>query len=41
MAQHASARGMASELGLVFYGRVPVESLKLNGDRLIARDPDA
>jgi hypothetical protein len=42
----ASARGTASELVLAFYGRIPVDSLKLRGDRrifdqLIAWDPDA
>jgi hypothetical protein len=40
----ASARGTASELVLTLYGRIPVESLKLDGDRrlfdqLIAWDP--
>ncbi len=43
-AADASARGTAAELVLVFYGRVPVDSLKLDGDRrlfdlLIAWDP--
>lgn len=42
----ASLRGTASELVLVFYGRVPVDSLKLDGDgrifdQLIAWDPEA
>jgi uncharacterized protein (TIGR03083 family) len=42
----ASARGTASELVLLFYGRIPVDCLKLDGDRrifdlLIAWDPDA
>jgi uncharacterized protein (TIGR03083 family) len=42
----ASAQGTASELVLWFYGRVPVDSLKLDGDRrifdqLFAWDPDA
>lgn len=41
----ASARGSAGELVLVFYGRIPVDSLKLDGDRrlfdqLIAWDPE-
>jgi uncharacterized protein (TIGR03083 family) len=45
-AADASARGTASELVLAFYGRIPVDSLKLDGDRrifdqLIAWDPDA
>jgi uncharacterized protein (TIGR03083 family) len=45
-AADASARGTASELVLTFYGRIPVDSLKLDGDRrifdqLIAWDPDA
>ncbi|MEV0430632.1 maleylpyruvate isomerase N-terminal domain-containing protein [Micromonospora sp. NPDC050495] len=40
----ASARGTASDLLLMFYGRVPLDSLKLDGDRrifdrLIAWDP--
>ena len=40
----ASARGTASDLVLMFYGRIPLDSLKLNGDRrifdqLIAWDP--
>ncbi|MCM0673151.1 maleylpyruvate isomerase family mycothiol-dependent enzyme [Micromonospora phytophila] len=44
-AADASARGTASELVLAFYGRVPVDSLKLDGDRrlfdlLIAWEPD-
>jgi uncharacterized protein (TIGR03083 family) len=43
---YASLQGSASELVLAFYGRVPVESLELVGDRrvfdqLIAWDPDA
>ena len=42
----ASARGTASDLVLAFYGRIPMESLELNGDRrifdqLIAWDPGA
>jgi uncharacterized protein (TIGR03083 family) len=42
----ASARGTAGDLVLVFYGRIPVDSLKLDGDRrifdrLIAWDPSA
>ena len=43
----ASAQGTASELVLAaFYGRIPLDSLKLDGDRrifdqLIAWDPDA
>jgi uncharacterized protein (TIGR03083 family) len=45
-APDASARGTASELVLAFYGRIPVDSLKLDGDRrvfdqLIAWDPAA
>ena len=45
-AADASARGTASELVLAFYGRIPVDSLELDGDRrifdqLIAWDPDA
>ena len=41
----ASARGAASELVLTLYGRIPVDSLKLDGarrmfDQLIAWDPD-
>ena len=44
-AADASARGTASELVLFFYGRIPLDSLKLDGDRrlfdqLIAWDPD-
>ncbi|HEX5523338.1 MAG TPA: maleylpyruvate isomerase family mycothiol-dependent enzyme [Pedococcus sp.] len=44
-AADASARGTASELVLAMYGRIPVDSLKLDGDRrlfdqLIAWDPD-
>ena len=40
----ASAEGAASELVLTLYGRIPVDSLKLDGDRrlfdqLIAWDP--
>ena len=40
----ASARGTASELVLALYGRMPVDSLELDGDRrlfdqLIAWDP--
>lgn len=43
-AADASARGTASDLVLMFYGRIPLESLKLEGDRrifdqLIAWDP--
>lgn len=42
----ASAQGTAGELVLTFYGRVPLDSLKLDGDRrifdqLIAWNPDA
>ncbi|WP_433274250.1 maleylpyruvate isomerase N-terminal domain-containing protein [Actinosynnema sp. CS-041913] len=42
----ASARGTANELVLAFYGRIPVDSLKLDGDRrvfdrLVAWAPDA
>jgi uncharacterized protein (TIGR03083 family) len=42
----ASAWGTASEVVLLFYGRIPVDSLKLDGDRrlfdlLTAWDPDA
>jgi len=45
-AADASARGTANDLVLVFYGRIPLDSLKLDGDRrifdqLIAWDPDA
>jgi uncharacterized protein (TIGR03083 family) len=45
-AADASAQGTASELVLAFYGRIPAESLRLDGDRrvfdqLIAWDPDA
>jgi uncharacterized protein (TIGR03083 family) len=45
-ATDASAQGTASELELLFYGRISVDSLKLDGDRrifdqLIAWDPDA
>jgi hypothetical protein len=45
-AADVSARGTASELVLALYGRIPVDSLKLDGDRrifdqLIAWDPDA
>lgn len=41
----ASARGAASELVLAFYGRIAVDSLKLDGDRrlfdlLLAWDQD-
>ncbi len=44
-AADASLRGTASELVLALYGRVPVDSLKLDGDRglfdlLLAWDPD-
>ncbi|GAA1322158.1 hypothetical protein GCM10009647_055930 [Streptomyces sanglieri] len=42
----ASARGTAGDLVLAMYGRIPVDSLKPDGDRrlfdqLLARDPDA
>ncbi|NKE61128.1 maleylpyruvate isomerase family mycothiol-dependent enzyme [Lentzea sp. PSKA42] len=42
----ASAEGTASELVLALYGRIPLDSLKLDGDRrifdqLVAWDPDA
>ena len=42
----ASASGTASDLVLVFYGRVPLDALKLDGDRrvfdqLVAWDPGA
>jgi uncharacterized protein (TIGR03083 family) len=42
----AALRGTASELVLALYGRIPVDSLKLDGDRrlfdlLLAWDPDA
>ncbi|NYF58992.1 maleylpyruvate isomerase N-terminal domain-containing protein [Micromonospora purpureochromogenes] len=45
LASDASLRGTASELVLAFYGRIPVDSLKLAGDRrlfdlLIAWEPD-
>ena len=41
----ASARGTAGELVLALYGRIPVDDLKLDGDRrlldlLLAWDPD-
>jgi hypothetical protein len=41
----ASARGTASDLVLVFYGRIPVDALKLDGDlrvfdQLIAWEPE-
>ncbi|WP_328884916.1 maleylpyruvate isomerase family mycothiol-dependent enzyme [Streptomyces sp. NBC_00316] len=44
-AADASARGTAGELVLALYGRIPVDSLKLDGDRrlfdlLLAWDPD-
>jgi len=44
-AADASARGTASELILAFYGRIPADSLKLDGDRrvfdqLIAWEPE-
>ena len=44
-AADASAQGAASELVLILYGRIPVDSLKLDGDRrlfdqLIAWDPE-
>jgi hypothetical protein len=43
-AADASARGTANDLVLVFFGRIPLDSLKLDGDRrifdqLIAWDP--
>ncbi len=43
---HASLQGTASELLLAFYGRVPVDSLEIGGDRrvfdqLLSWDPDA
>ncbi|MFF7633061.1 hypothetical protein ACFZB9_07890 [Kitasatospora sp. NPDC008050] len=34
-AADASARGTASELVLAFYGRIPLDSLKLDGNRLL------
>ncbi|MCX5008839.1 hypothetical protein OHB05_40660 [Streptomyces sp. NBC_00638] len=42
----ASIQGTAGELVLVLYGRIPVDSLKVDGDRrvfdlLLAWDPDA
>ncbi|MFD7985407.1 hypothetical protein ACFV4M_18830, partial [Kitasatospora indigofera] len=42
----ASARGTAAELVLWFYGRTPLESVKIDGDRVIferlfAWDPNA
>jgi hypothetical protein len=42
----ASLRGTASELALALYGRIPVDSLKVDGDRrpfdrLLEWDPDA
>nr|BFE72348.1 hypothetical protein GCM10020092_056490 [Actinoplanes digitatis] len=45
-AADVSVEGTASELVLLFYGRVPVESLKMEGDRrpfdlVVAWDPDA
>ena len=45
-AADASARGTANDLVLVFFGRIPLDSLKLDGDRrifdqLIAWDPSA
>ncbi len=45
-ADAAAARGTASDLVLVFYGRLPLDSLKLHGDRriferLVAWEPDA
>ncbi|MFE7040347.1 hypothetical protein ACFU9X_13100 [Streptomyces atratus] len=44
-AASASARGTASELVLILHDRIPVNSLKLDGDRrlfeqLSAWDPD-
>lgn len=45
-AADASAQGTANELVLVFYGRLPLDPLKLDGDRrifdqLVAWEPDA
>lgn len=42
----ASARGTAGDLVLAMYGRIPVDSLELDGDRrlfdlLVAWNPDA
>ncbi|KOU39429.1 hypothetical protein [Streptomyces sp. WM6378] len=44
-AADASARGTADELVLAMYGRIPVDSVKLDGDRrlfdlLVAWDPE-
>ena len=44
-AADASARGTANELVLAFYGRIPLDSLKLDGnrrlfDQLVAWDPE-
>ncbi|MFE7278461.1 hypothetical protein [Streptomyces sp. NPDC057623] len=44
-AADASCQGMASELVLVLHGRIPVDSLKVDGDRrlfdlLQAREPE-
>jgi uncharacterized protein (TIGR03083 family) len=44
-AAHVSARGTAAELVLMFYGRKPLESLQIDGDRrvldqIIAWEPD-
>ncbi|MET9079360.1 maleylpyruvate isomerase N-terminal domain-containing protein [Streptomyces sp. NPDC004232] len=44
-AADATARGMASELVLAFYGRIPLDSLKLGGnrrlfDQLVDWDPE-
>ncbi|MFI5782835.1 maleylpyruvate isomerase family mycothiol-dependent enzyme [Nocardia sp. NPDC051570] len=44
-AADASSRGTANELVLAFYGRIPLDSLKLNGnrrllDQLVAWDPE-
>jgi uncharacterized protein (TIGR03083 family) len=45
-AADASAQGTASQLILAFYGRIPLDSLKMDGDQrhfdlLVAWDPDA
>ncbi|MEU9460971.1 hypothetical protein ACFVZJ_06740 [Streptomyces sp. NPDC058322] len=42
----ASARGTAGDLVLAFHGRIPMDSLKLDGvrrlfDQFLAWDPDA
>jgi hypothetical protein len=44
-AADASARGTANELVLAFYGRIPLDSLQLDGnrrlfDQLVAWDPE-